>query len=125
MLIGYARISTHEQHIALQVDALKGAGGEQIFQDQISGTRAERPGLREALAYLRPGDTRVVRRLDRSGRSLKHLIETVGQLEEQGIGFKSLQEALDTSTSGGKLAVTPFAQQRRSVLGRGLGALLF
>ena len=103
MLIGYARVSTIEQDVALQTDALQQAGCERIFQDKISGAKAERPGLQEAINYVRKGDSLVVWRLDRLGRSLKHLIETVGQLEEKGIGFRSLQEAIDTTTSGGRL----------------------
>ena len=103
MLIGYARVSTLEQDVTLQTDALQQAGCERIFQDKISGAKADRPGLQEALNYARSGDSIVVWRLDRLGRSLKHLIETVGQLEEQGIGFRSLQESIDTTTSGGRL----------------------
>lgn len=103
MLIGYARVSTLEQDVALQLDALQQAGCERIFQDKISGAKAERPGLQDALNFARKGDSIVVWRLDRLGRSLKHLIEIVGQLEEQGIGFRSLQEAIDTTTSGGRL----------------------
>src|SRR5688500_1985888 len=103
MLIGYARISTLDQTLALQQDALGAAGCEQIFTDTASGTRTDRPGLARALSYLRPGDTLVVWRLDRLGRSLGHLIETIRHLERQGIHFKSLQEQLDTATSGGKL----------------------
>lgn len=103
MLIGYARVSTLEQDVSLQIDALQKAGCERIFQDKISGAKSDRPGLQEALNYARKGDSIVVWRLDRLGRSLKHLIETVGQLEEQGIGFRSLQESIDTTTSGGRL----------------------
>ncbi len=103
MLIGYARVSTIEQNISLQIDELKKVGCEKIFHDKVSGAKAERPGLQEALNYARKGDSIVVWRLDRLGRSLKHLIETVGQLEEQGIGFRSLQESIDTTTSGGRL----------------------
>jgi len=103
MLIGYARVSTLEQDVALQIDALQKAGCERIFQDKISGAKSDRPGLQEALNFARKGDSIVVWRLDRLGRSLKHLIETVGQLEEQGIGFRSLQESIDTTTSGGRL----------------------
>ena len=80
MLIGYARVSTLEQNVALQIDALRQAGCEKIFEDKLSGVKAERPGLQAAFEYLRPADTLVVWRLDRLGRSLKHLIETVGQL---------------------------------------------
>jgi DNA invertase Pin-like site-specific DNA recombinase len=103
MLIGYARISTTDQTLALQQDALEKAGCERIFTDTASGAKAERIGLEEALDHLRDGDTLVVWRLDRLGRSLKHLIETITSLNERGIGFKSITEAIDTTTSGGKL----------------------
>lgn len=103
MLIGYARVSTLEQDVALQIDELDKAGCERIFRDKVSGTNAERPGLQEALDFLRVGDSLVVWRLDRLGRSLRHLIDTVSALEERGIGFRSLQEAIDTTTSGGRL----------------------
>jgi DNA invertase Pin-like site-specific DNA recombinase len=103
MLIGYARVSTDEQNLDLQRDALQKAGCEQIFTDRVSGTKAERKGLTEALSHLREGDTLVVWRLDRLGRSLRHLIDTVTALQERGVGFKSLQESIDTTTSGGKL----------------------
>ncbi len=103
MLIGYARVSTFEQTLDLQQDALTHAGCEQVFTDTLSGSVAERPGLQNALLYLRAGDTLVVWRLDRLGRSLKHLIETVTTLHERGIGFKSLTEDIDTTTSAGKL----------------------
>src|SRR5664279_3771929 len=102
-LIGYARISTQDQHLHLHQDALKIANSRTIFTDTISGSTIERKGLDEALEYLRAGDTLVVWRLDRLGRSLKHLIETVTLLKEKGISFKSLTENIDTSTSGGKL----------------------
>jgi DNA invertase Pin-like site-specific DNA recombinase len=103
MLIGYARVSTHEQNLALQKDALKKIGCEEIFEDKVTGLATSRPGINEAISYLRPGDTLVVWRLDRLGRSLKHLIELVGKLEKKKIGFKSLQESIDTTNSGGKL----------------------
>jgi DNA invertase Pin-like site-specific DNA recombinase len=103
MLIGYARVSTLEQDVALQIDELKNAGCDRIFRDKVSGTKTERPGLQEALDFLRKGDSLVVWRLDRLGRSLRHLIDTVSALEERGIGFRSLQEAIDTTTSGGRL----------------------
>jgi DNA invertase Pin-like site-specific DNA recombinase len=108
MLIGYARVSTQDQTLDLQTDALKRAGCEQIFTDTRSGAKAERPGLWEAMNYLRVGDTLVVWRLDRLGRTLKHLIATVADLNDRGIGFKSLQEHMDTTTSGGKLIVHIF-----------------
>src|SRR3954469_20103173 len=103
MLIGYARVSTHEQNLDLQQDALKNAGCTKTFTDTVSGGTAERPGLAETFSHLREGDTLVVWRLDRLGRSLTHLIETVRRLHSQGIGFKSLTEQIDTTTSGGKL----------------------
>lgn len=103
MLIGYARISTHEQTLDLQKDALEKEGCIKIFTDTASGAKTERVGLTEALEYVREGDTLIVWRLDRLGRSLKHLIETISQLNERNIGFKSVQENIDTTTSGGKL----------------------
>jgi DNA invertase Pin-like site-specific DNA recombinase len=103
MLIGYARVSTHEQTLNLQRDALAKAGCNKIFTDTASGARTERKGLEEALNYVRKGDTLIVWRLDRLGRSLPHLITTMTDLEERGIGFKSLTENIDTTTSGGKL----------------------
>jgi DNA invertase Pin-like site-specific DNA recombinase len=103
MLIGYARVSTHDQTLNLQQDALTKEGCSKIFTDTASGAKAERKGLDEALDYVRTGDTLVVWRLDRLGRSLPHLIATMTALEERGIGFKSLTENIDTTTSGGKL----------------------
>src|SRR5215208_6774592 len=103
MQIGYARVSTDDQNLDLQRDALEKAGCERIFTDRVTGTKAERKGLTEALSHLRSGDTLIVWRLDRLGRSLRHLIDTVTDLQERGIGFKSLQESIDTTTSGGKL----------------------
>lgn len=103
MKIGYARVSTLEQNLSLQIDALQQAGCERIFQDQVSGSKSARPGLDEVLSHLRSGDTLIVWRLDRLGRSLSHLIELVNELEEKGVGFQSLQETIDTTTSGGKL----------------------
>src|SRR5688500_3703124 len=103
MLIGYARVSTHEQTLHLQQDALQKAECSKIFTDTASGAKTGRIGLEEALTYVRKGDTLVVWRLDRLGRSLPHLIITMTDLEERGIGFKSLTENIDTTTSGGKL----------------------
>jgi DNA invertase Pin-like site-specific DNA recombinase len=104
MLIGYARISTHDQTLSLQMDALNAAGCEKIFTDEgISGSKTDRPGLNEALEYARNGDTITVWRLDRLGRSLPHLIEVVNGLADRGVEFKSLKETIDTSTAGGKL----------------------
>jgi DNA invertase Pin-like site-specific DNA recombinase len=103
MLVGYARVSTQDQNLDLQQEALDKAGCENTFTDVVSGAKSERAGLNEALAYCREGDTLIVWKLDRLGRSLQHLIETVQELQKQGIGFRSLQESIDTTTSGGKL----------------------
>ena len=102
MLIGYARVSTDEQKLDLQIDALKSAGCERFFSDQVSGTSRLKPGLEEALAYLRPGDTLVVWKLDRLGRTVKGLVELVDELGSRGVQFKSLTDSIDTSTSAGK-----------------------
>jgi DNA invertase Pin-like site-specific DNA recombinase len=101
--IGYARVSIHEQNLDLQKDALKKAGCEKIIVDVVSGKKTQRSGLDQALEVLRKGDRLIVWRLDRLGRSLKHLIELITELEQRGIGFQSLQEAIDTTSSGGKL----------------------
>jgi DNA invertase Pin-like site-specific DNA recombinase len=103
MLIGYVRVSTDEQTTKMQEDALSKMGCEKIFKDVASGAIDQRPGLIESLNFARPGDCIVVWRLDRLGRSLRHLIETVNQLNERGIAFKSLNENIDTYTAGGKL----------------------
>ena len=103
MLIGYARVSTDDQNLNLQRDSLNQAGCEQIFEDKISGAKAERPGLHQTLQYARAGDAIVIWRLDRLSRSLKDLIEMVTLLKSKGIGLKSLQEAIDTSSSSGTL----------------------
>jgi DNA invertase Pin-like site-specific DNA recombinase len=109
MFIGYARVSTQDQTLSLQQDALTEAGCERIFTDTVSGARTDRPGLDEALEYVRSDDTLVVWKLDRLGRSLPHLIETITRLQERGVGFKSLTEQIDTTTSGGKLIFHVFA----------------
>src|SRR5215210_3684767 len=103
MQIGYARVSTEEQTLALQLDAFTTAGVDKVFTDTASGAKADRPGLTEALAFARPGDVLVVWRLDRLGRSLPHLIQTLTDLAARGVGFRSLTEAIDTTTPGGKL----------------------
>ncbi|TFB12102.1 recombinase family protein [Candidatus Marinimicrobia bacterium MT.SAG.3] len=103
MNIGYARVSTGEQNLDLQVDALKQADCKTILQEKISGTISERPKLEEALNFMRDGDTLVVWRLDRLGRSLKHLIEIINHLHDRGLYFKSLTENIDTVSSSGKL----------------------
>src|SRR6266700_904155 len=109
MLIGYARVSKNEQNLDLQLDALKAAGCEKIFHDKITSLKEERKGLDEALAFLRPGDALVVWKLDRLGRTLRHLIDLVAEFNQQGIGFKSLKETIDTTTSTGKLIFHIFA----------------
>src|SRR5438477_3732516 len=103
MQIGYARISTGEQTLDLQLDALQAAGCDKVFTDTASGAKTERTGLTEALGHLRTGDVLVVWRLDRLGRSLRDLIDRLLDLDQRGIGFKSLTESIDTTTSGGKL----------------------
>ena len=109
MLIGYARVSTQDQNLELQNDALAAAGCEKIFTDVASGAVNERAGLADALTHLRSGDVLVVWRLDRLGRSLKHLIETVTALQLRGVGFRSLTEGIETETSGGRLVFHLFA----------------
>ncbi len=106
---GYARVSTNQQDPALQLDALNAAGVERIFTDKASGAKASRPQLDELLRVLLPGDVVVVWRLDRLGRNLRHLIELVGQLEDRGVGFRSITESIDTTTSAGKLVFHVFA----------------
>jgi DNA invertase Pin-like site-specific DNA recombinase len=103
MLIGYARVSTDDQKLDLQKDALLKVGCEKIFDDHMSGAKAERPGLTKALDMCRDGDTLVIWRLDRLGRSIKNLIELAEVLDKRGIGLMSCQESIDTNTSGGKL----------------------
>jgi DNA invertase Pin-like site-specific DNA recombinase len=105
MLIGYARVSKNEQNLNLQVESLIKAGvlERNVFTDKITGTKAERVGLSLALTHLRESDTLVVWRLDRLGRSLKHLIGTVTKLQEQGVAFRSITENIDTSTATGQL----------------------
>jgi DNA invertase Pin-like site-specific DNA recombinase len=102
-LLGYARVSTADQHPDLQLAALRAAGCYRIFVDTASGALDERPELAKVLDQLRPGDTLVVWKLDRLGRSLRHLIDTVAELQRQDVGFRSLQEHIDTTTPGGKL----------------------
>ena len=103
MLIGYARVSTDDQNLDLQRDALQAAGCERVFEDMVSGARADRTGLGTLMSMLRAGDTVVIWRLDRLGRSLKNLIELVERLEAAKVGLRSLQENIDTTSSGGKL----------------------
>ena len=107
-LLGYARVSTNDQDASLQHDALKAAGCIKIFSDKASGSLDRRPELDRLLDQLRPGDTIVVWRLDRLGRSLKHLIQIVEDLADRGVGFRSLTESIDTTTAGGKLIFSIF-----------------
>ena len=109
MAFGYARVSTNDQDEALQLDALNAAGCDRIFTDKASGASASRPALDDMLCQLRSGDTVVVWRLDRLGRSLRHLIELFSELESRGVEVRSLTESLDTSTPGGRLTFHLFA----------------
>ncbi len=108
-LIGYARVSTLEQDPALQHDALTAAGCARIFSDHASGVRSDRPQLSVALDFLRPGDTLVVWKFDRLGRSLAHLIALTRESEDRGVGFRSLQEAIDTTTPAAAWSFTSSA----------------
>ncbi|HHW4678608.1 MAG TPA: recombinase family protein [Xylella sp.] len=109
-LIGYARVSTTEQNLAMQIEALEKAGCLRVFTDVASGVKAARLGLEEALAYLRPGDTLVVWKIDRLGRSLSHLVQTVESLRNRGVFFRSLNDpGMDTTSTNGKLLFNLFA----------------
>ncbi len=119
MIVGYARVSTVDQNFNLQIDALKKAGCEKIYQDKVSGSASERKILNEAVKYLRSGDTLVVWRLDRLGRSLKKLIEFTNDLNDREIGFKSVIESIDTTTSTGKFyfhITGAFAELERNLI---------
>lgn len=105
MFFGYARVSTADQNLALQRDALTAAGCERIFTDTMTGTSAERPGLTKALSALSAGDTLIVWKLDRLGRSLAHLVQLVADLGGRGIGFRSLSDPIDTESAGGRLVL--------------------
>jgi DNA invertase Pin-like site-specific DNA recombinase len=109
MKIGYARVSTGEQSLDMQIDALEEAGCEKVFTDQVSGTKEERPGIEEAIEYMREGDTLVVWKLDRLGRSLTDLVEKVTGLRERGMEFESLQEQIDTTSAGGRFQFHVFS----------------
>jgi DNA invertase Pin-like site-specific DNA recombinase len=118
-LIGYARVSTSDQNLELQLDALKEAGCRRVFEETASGANKARPQLRDALDFLQPGDTLVVWKLDRLARSLQQLIEVIEQLHKRGCGFKSLTEAIDTTTAGGRLIFHIFgalAEFERSII---------
>jgi DNA invertase Pin-like site-specific DNA recombinase len=119
MLVGYARVSTGDQTLDLQVDALHAAGCERVYSDTVSGAKTEREGLSRALDVLRPGDTLVVWRLDRLGRTLPHLISLIDELNAKTIGFRSLTENIDTTSSSGQLVFHPFgalAQFERNLI---------
>jgi len=109
MQIGYARVSTKDQNFDLQIDALRKAGCEKVFQEVVSGAKAERPVLAGLLRELRPGDILVIWKLDRLGRSLRHLVELAGTLMEQDVGLRSLNDPIDTTTPQGRLAFNLFA----------------
>lgn len=110
MLVGYARVSTESQNLDMQVQQLEAAGCTKIFKEKITGTRSDRPEYQAMKEFVREGeDTIVVYKLDRLGRSLKHLIEEIQSLKDRNIGFRSLQEHIDTNTSGGKLFFHIFA----------------
>ncbi len=109
MLIGYARVSTDEQKMDLQLDALHKAGCAKVFFDTLSGARDDRPGLSKALSMLDEGDVLVVWKLDRLGRALPHVVSVVGDLQGRGVEFRSPQESIDTTTPGGRLVFHVFA----------------
>ena len=114
MLIGYACVSTADQNLALQHQAFSAARCEKIFEDTISGTKIDRPGLTKALEQLRAGDTLVVWKLDRLGRGVKHLVNLVGVLQKQVVQSKSLTDAIDTGTASGTLLLSLIGQSGRN-----------
>jgi len=119
MKIGYARISTEDQNLGLQLQALEEAGCQKIFKDQMSGTRVDRPGLGETISHLREGDTLVVWKLDRLARSVKGLVDLVGDLEKKQVHFQSLTDQIDTSTPAGRFffhVMASLAQMERELI---------
>ena len=119
MLIGYARVSTQDQNLDLQREAMTKAGCKKVFEDKVSGTRADRPGLANAMEMLREGDTLVVWKLDRLGRSVKQLVDLVGELHKQGVQFKSLTDSIDTGTPSGRFffhVMTSLAEMERELI---------